>query len=311
MFTELGTGTQKEIVIEDPTVNSHILEHLEEFALYEVTMNAFNEVGSSDQSPSAVERTREFVPTFGPLGVEANATSSTTIVVKWGDVPKEHQNGLIEGYKVYYAANARPPFLSKTIPSNATFTTTLTELKKFVVYHIQVMAYTRLGEGALSMPPVRVQTYEDTPGPPSNVSFPDVSFTTARIIWDVPAEPNGQILAYRVDYHLDALPSINMTREFPPSDRTFRATGLEAEQYYLFSVTAQTRLGWGKTANALVFTTNNRETPQPPSSPQVSRSQIQAERITFSWTPGRDGFAPLRFVILLDLKKISRNFDFF
>jgi len=36
------------------------------------------------------------------------------------------------------------------------------------------------------------------PGPPSNVSFPDVSFTTARIIWDVPTEPNGKILAYRL-----------------------------------------------------------------------------------------------------------------
>jgi len=101
---------------------------------------------------------------------------------------------------------------------------------------------------------------------------------------------------FSVDYHLDTATGVNVTREFPPSDRTFRATGLDPEQYYLFSVTAQTRLGWGKTAKALVFTTNNREPPQPPSVPQISRSQIQSERITFSWTPGRDGFAPLRCV---------------
>jgi len=63
----------------------------------------------------------------------------------------------------------------------------------------------------------------------------------------------------------------------------------------MFSVTAQTRLGWGKTAYALVFTTNNRERPQAPSVPQVSKSQIQSRQITFSWTPGRDGFAPLRY----------------
>lgn len=54
-------------------------------------------------------------------------------------------------------------------------------------------------------------------------------------------------------------------------------------------------MGWGKTAAALVFTTNNRELPQPPSIPQISRSQIQANQITFSWTPGRDGYAPLRY----------------
>ncbi|KAL0272261.1 UNVERIFIED_CONTAM: hypothetical protein PYX00_005306 [Menopon gallinae] len=294
-YVEVSTGKTRSVVIEDHTANSHILEHLEEYALYEITMSSFNDVGNSDRSPTAVERTRESVPSFGPMNVEANATSSTTIVVKWGEVPKEHQNGLIEGYKVYYTANARTPFLFKSIPNNMTYTTTLTELRKYVVYHIQVMAFTRLGDGALSTPPVRVQTFEDVPGPPSNVSFPDVSFSTARIIWDVPYEPNGEILAYRVNYHLDSFPNMNFSREFPPSDRTFRATGLDAEQYYLFSVTAQTRFGWGKTAYALVFTTNNRETPQPPSVPQISRSQVQSERLTFSWTPGRDGFAPLRY----------------
>lgn len=60
-------------------------------------------------------------------------------------------------------------------------------------------------------------------------------------------------------------------------------------------MTAQTKVGWGKTVNVLVFTTNNREIPQAPSVPQISRSQIQSQQITFSWTPGRDGFAPLRY----------------
>jgi protein sidekick len=60
------------------------------------------------------------------------------------------------------------------------------------------------------------------PGAPSNVSFPDVSLTTARIIWDVPDEPNGEILAYRVTYHLRTHSDVNFSREFPPSDRTYR-----------------------------------------------------------------------------------------
>lgn len=142
---------------------------------------------------------------------------------------------------------------------------------------------------------IRVQTYADSPGAPSNVSFPDVSFSTARIIWDVPEEPNGEIVAYRVTYSLNGSVNLNYSREFPPSDRTFRATQLLAERYYIFSVTAQTRLGWGKTASVLVYTTNNRERPQAPSAPQISRSQVQAHQITFSWNPGRDGFAPLRY----------------
>lgn len=283
------------VLIEDHTANSHVLDNLEEYAVYEIVLNACNEVGVSQDSPKALERTREAVPSAGPLNVQANTTSSTTIVVRWGEVPKEHRNGQIEGFKVFYGAVNKGAVLHKTISNNNTFTTTLTELKKFVVYHIQVLAYTRLGDGALSTPSVTSQTSEDTPGIPSNVSFPDVSFSTARIIWDVPEEPNGEILAYRVTYSVNGSMNLNYTREFVPSDRTFRATQLLPERYYIFSVTAQTRLGWGKTASVLVYTTNNRERPQAPSSPQISRSQVQASQITFSWTPGRDGFAPLRF----------------
>ncbi|CAH1971961.1 unnamed protein product [Acanthoscelides obtectus] len=294
-YTEVRTGFANSATIEDHTANSHVIIGLEEYALYEIKMQACNDVGCSPTGPKALERTRESVPSFGPLNVEANATSSTTIVVKWGDVPKEHQNGLIEGFKVFYAAESKSPAQYKQIPNNSTFTTTLTELRKFVTYHIQVLAYTRLGDGKPSIPAVSVRTFEDVPGAPSNVSFPDVSLTSARIIWDVPEEPNGEILHYKVTYHIDGVKTNMSSKEFPATDRTFTAIHLEPERYYMFYITAQTRLGWGKTAQALVFTTNNRETPQPPSAPQISPSQIQSTQITFNWTPGRDGFAPLRY----------------
>ncbi|RZC39905.1 sidekick, partial [Asbolus verrucosus] len=306
IYTEMRTGVTHTASIDDHTANSHVIIGLEEFALYKISMQACNDVGCSLAGPVALERTRESVPSFGPLNIEANATSSTTIVVKWGDVPKEHQNGLIEGFKVYYAAESKSSVQHKLIASNSTFTTTLTELRKFVVYRIQVLAYTRLGDGEPSKPAVSVRTFEDVPGPPSNVSFPDVSVTSARIIWDVPEEPNGEILAYKVTYHINnANVNNKYSKEFPPSDRTFRFTQLEPEKYYMFSVTAQTRLGWGKTAHALVFTTNNRDTPQSPSMPQISRSQVQSKQITFSWTPGRDGFAPLRYYTVQKMENNS------
>lgn len=160
-YTEVRTNTSKSISIDDHTANSFVLENMEEFALYEIYMHAYNDVGSSSYSPKAIERTRESTPSAGPVNVEANATSSTTIVVKWGEVPIEHQNGQIEGFKVIYVANNRSPLQYKNIPNNSTFTTTLTELRKYVQYHIQVLAYTRLGDGEKSNPPIRVQTFED------------------------------------------------------------------------------------------------------------------------------------------------------
>lgn len=253
------------ILIEDSTSNSYILKSLEEWSLYEIVVTACNEVGPSVESPPALERTREAVPSSGPLRVEANATSSTTIVVKWSEVPKKAQNGQIEGYKIFYGAPGTSgiPVLQKTISNNKTFTTTLTELKKFVIYHIQVLAYTRLGDGSLSMPPIRTQTFEDSPGIPSNVSFPDVSFTTgtvaytiyddvfisnesyilARIIWDVPEESNGEILAYKVTYSLNESIKLDYSREFSPLDRTYRASNLLAEHFYR-RVLINTKMNW-------------------------------------------------------------------
>ncbi|XP_045518694.1 protein sidekick isoform X1 [Pieris brassicae] len=299
-YRRSGTSDTLYAVIEDHTANSHVLSNLEEWSLYEIRMTAINEVGVSEESPIATERTREAVPSSGPTDVSGNATSSTTVVVLWGDIPVQDQNGLIEGYKVCYAAVVPPPQNHKkvecqAIPSNLTHTVTLTELRKYVVYHIQVLGYTRLGDGALSDPPVTVRTFEDTPGPPSNVSFPDVSFTSARIIWDVPEDPNGEILAYQVTYHLNISTQHMFSREFLPSDRTFRATELSSEQYYLFTVRAQTRLGWGATARVLVLTTANRAAPAPPARPHLARSLLQPHQITFSWTPGDDGYAPLRY----------------
>ena len=291
----LGDSTKlHSISIDNPAANSFVLDELEEFTLYEVILQAYNDVGTSDESPIVKERTNEATPGAGPREVNATSTSSTTILVSWGPIDKKDENGLIEGYKVYYGGKS-VPFQYKNIKSNTTMQTTLTELRKFTDYTIQVLAYTRIGDGSLSTPPIQVTTYEDVPGPPSNVSFPDVSFTTARIIWDMPKEPNGAIKAYRVTYHLYSDDSVNFTKEFLPTDRTFRAVGLEPMSYYLFSVTAKTALGWGYTTQGLVYTTNNREAPQPPSAPQISPSQIQDRDLTFSWTPGSDGFAPLRY----------------
>ena len=100
------------------------------------------------------------VPSSGPSRVEANATSSTTIVVRWGDIPLEDHNGILEGYKVYYGSK-HIKFQYQDVQSNLTHTTTLTELNKYTSYHIQVLGYTRVGDGALSHPPVVIQTHDD------------------------------------------------------------------------------------------------------------------------------------------------------
>lgn len=75
------------------------------------------------------------------------------------------------------------------------------------------------------------------PGAPSNVSFPDVSFTSARIIWDVPEEPNGEILAYKVTYQLNnSFTNNKYSKEFLPTDRTFRYRIFDVYSYRAFTL---------------------------------------------------------------------------
>ena len=47
------------VSIEDHKANSFVLEGLEEFVLYQVLVQAYNDVGTSLPSPPALERTRE------------------------------------------------------------------------------------------------------------------------------------------------------------------------------------------------------------------------------------------------------------
>ncbi len=68
----------------------------------------------------------------------------------------------------------------------------------------------------------------------------------------------------------------NFSREFLPSDRTFRAVNLHPMRNYEFTVAARTALGWGYAARGLVYTTNRREPPQPPSAPRISPSQVRS-----------------------------------
>ncbi|XP_076339933.1 protein sidekick-like isoform X2 [Tachypleus tridentatus] len=291
------------IILNDHNKNSYILQGLEEYTAYEVYMTAFNDVGTSQKSDISVEMTRESVPSAGPVNVTANVTSSSSVNVTWGEIPISHQNGILHGFKVFYRSESGP-FQHHLVEDNDTYTATLTKLQKYTVYLIQVLGYTYLGDGSLSSPPVTVQTFQDVPGPPSNVSFPDVTATSARIIWDVPKEANGEILAYLVTYKKNSSSNAVVT-EFPPTKRTFRVYNLVRDTYYLFTVIAKTKIGWGKEKRVLVLTTNNREPPQASTKPLISSSQIQARHITFTWTPGSNGQAPLRYYTIQAMKDIG------
>lgn len=81
-----------------------------------------------------------------------------------------------------------------TVEGNATHSVQLTGLGKYVLFEIQVLAFTRIGDGRPSSPPILERTLDDVPGPPVGILFPEVRTTSVRLIWQSPSQPNGIIL---------------------------------------------------------------------------------------------------------------------
>ncbi|NXS62977.1 SDK2 protein, partial [Brachypteracias leptosomus] len=292
-----GRGQPLVHVVHDRVEREFTIEDLEEWTEYRVQVQAFNAIGPGPWSPSVLGRTRESVPSSGPTNVSALATSSSSMLVQWGDIPQADCNGLILGYKVMYkekGSDARARFW--LAEGNATRSAQLTGLGKYTLYEIRVLAFTRMGDGVPSRPPVLERTLDDVPGPPVGILFPEVRTTSVQLVWQPPAAPNGIILAYQVTHSLNTTTTTAATVEMlEPSARQYTATGLQPEATYLFRIAAQTRKGWGEAAEALVVTTEKRDRPQPPGKPLAQQEEVRARSVLLSWQPGSDGLSPVRY----------------
>uniref|UniRef100_U3IAM3 Sidekick cell adhesion molecule 1 n=1 Tax=Anas platyrhynchos platyrhynchos TaxID=8840 RepID=U3IAM3_ANAPP len=223
--------------------------------------------------------------------------SSTQILLTWSAVPESEQNGLVLGYKILFKAkdlDSEPK--SQIVRGNHTQSCLLSGLRKYVLYEIQVLAFTRIGDGVPSSPPVIERTKDDAPGPPVRLVFPEVRLTSVRIVWQPPEEPNGVILGYQIAYRLaSSSPNKFTTVEVGSTVRQFTATDLTPESAYIFRTSAKTRQGWGEPLEATVITTEKRERPAPPRQLTTPQSDVSSRSLQLKWVPGSDGSSPIRY----------------
>ncbi|XP_077774863.1 protein sidekick-1 isoform X6 [Podarcis muralis] len=284
-------------VINDRLEREHTIEDLEEWTEYELQIQAFNAIGAGPWSEVMRGRTRESVPSAPPENVSAEAVSSTQILLTWAAVPEPEQNGLILGYKILFKPkDVESKLSSQVVRGNHTLSILLAGLRKYVLYEIQVLAFTRIGDGIPSSPPVIERTKDDAPGSPVRMVFPEVKLTSVRIVWQPPEEPNGIILGYQIAYRLaTSSPNKFTTVEVGSTVRQFVATDLLPESAYIFRASAKTRQGWGEPLEATVITTEKRERPAPPSDLKVPQSEVTSRSLQLHWVPGSDGSSPVRY----------------
>ncbi|KAM7142872.1 protein sidekick-1 [Molossus nigricans] len=284
-------------VVSDRLERELTIEELEEWTEYEVQIQAFNAIGAGPWSEVVRGRTRESVPSAAPDNVSAVAVSSTQILLTWASVPTQDQNGLILGYKILFRAkDLDPEPSSQVVRGNHTQSALLAGLRKFAVYELQVLAFTRIGNGVPSSPLVLERTKDDAPGPPVRLVFPEVRLTSVRTVWQPPEEPNGVILGYQIAYRLaSSSPNMFTTVEVGATVRQFTATELAPESAYVFRLSAKTRQGWGEPLEATVITTEKRERPAPPRELLVPQTEVTARSLRLQWVPGSDGASPIRY----------------
>ncbi|XP_015171253.1 PREDICTED: Down syndrome cell adhesion molecule-like protein Dscam2 isoform X4 [Polistes dominula] len=238
------------------------LTGLRPYTRYSLVVQAYNQVGSGPLSEPLLTQTLEDVPSKPPEDVRCAALTSQSLQVSWQPPSNTHSNGIIQGYKLNYEPILADTWLSANkmeVRKTSALTIVLTDLKKYTNYTIQVLAYTRVGDGV----PTTVtycQTEEDVPGSPADIKVVVSSPQALFISWLPPLEPNGIITKYNLYTRVvDGQGELNHgKRNLPATNTHFEATGLQQHVEYQFWVTGITRVGEGQSSKVAVQVPTNR-----------------------------------------------------
>uniref|UniRef100_A0A671YY88 protein-tyrosine-phosphatase n=1 Tax=Sparus aurata TaxID=8175 RepID=A0A671YY88_SPAAU len=242
-----------------------VLEGLEKWSWYNVSMAAYTAEGPGPESLPALCRTDEDVPGAAPRQVDVQPLNSSALRVTWRSVLPRLRQGQIRGYQVHF--NRAESGESRNLPrikdvlldesqmeedDSTQYEMILGGLKPETLYSISVAAYTTKGDGAHSKAKL-VQTRGIVPGPPSLWVRPG-SGPSAVVRWAPPlecsesgADSRGaplQILGYRLQFGLKNT-SLDTTVDFTNREKNFTVRNLSPGSSYVFVLSAKSRAGYG------------------------------------------------------------------
>uniref|UniRef100_A0AAR2IRM1 Cell adhesion molecule DSCAM n=1 Tax=Pygocentrus nattereri TaxID=42514 RepID=A0AAR2IRM1_PYGNA len=253
-YREYGTGgsPQYNTINLDTTgdIETITLDNLKKYTQYEVRVQAANRAGMGPTSEEAIVTTLEDVPSRPPENVVTTATTPETISLSWSALPKEALNGMLLGYRVIYWAN----LLDGELGDIRNVTTSkpsleLEGLEKYTNYSIQVLAFTRAGDGVRSEQ-IYTRTKEDVPGPPAGVKAAAASASVVFVSWLPPLKLNGIIRKYTV-FCSNPYPTVISEFEAAPDVYFRRVTNLNQNWQYSIWVVAVTAAGRGNTSEII------------------------------------------------------------
>uniref|UniRef100_A0A3B3SQB7 Cell adhesion molecule DSCAM n=1 Tax=Paramormyrops kingsleyae TaxID=1676925 RepID=A0A3B3SQB7_9TELE len=253
-YREYSTGGshQFNIISVDTTGDTETitLDNLKKFTQYGVVVQAGNRAGTGPSSQEVIATTLEDVPSRPPESVLAAATSPETISLSWSTPAKEALNGILQGFRVIYWANLPDGELGEI--RNVTTSQPSLELdglEKYTNYSIQVLAFTRAGDGVRSEQ-IFTRTKEDVPGPPAGVKAAAAANSVVFVSWLPPLKLNGIIRKYTV-FCSNPYPTVMSEFEASPDVYFYRIPNLSRNRQYSIWVVAVTAAGRGNSSDII------------------------------------------------------------
>ncbi|XP_046683014.1 Down syndrome cell adhesion molecule-like protein Dscam2 [Homalodisca vitripennis] len=224
------------------------LTRLSKFCKYAIVVQAYNKRGAGPLSPEVLAQTLEDVPEASPRQIQCEPASPESLQVTWQPPPETLVHGIIQGYRLYYEPTEDMQDVTQVQTKITTaLTTKLHGLLKYTNYSIEILAFTRVGDGAKSER-IYCRTKEDVPDPPANIKAMLESPDIAVVAWLPPTHPNGIILKYGIYIRvMDGGHQIDIKNmQQPPSSLDhlrYTFPGLKKRHVYEFFVTAFTKVG--------------------------------------------------------------------
>uniref|UniRef100_T1GSG6 Down syndrome cell adhesion molecule-like protein Dscam2 n=1 Tax=Megaselia scalaris TaxID=36166 RepID=T1GSG6_MEGSC len=229
-------------------VNKFRLTDLEKYTQYSIKISAYNVKGDGPYSEPIIAYTLEDVPSTPPQNVMCEALTAQNIQVSWQLPPKDNLNSWDDSN----GGSNRETKITSSL------NTVLHGLQPFTNYSIQVLAFTKAGDGVLSAA-VNCITKEAVPDAPERVKTVVNSESSAIISWLPPKHPNGVVTKYHVYIRiLDKGQELKILKETLPAYNThFEVKDLTPRETYEAWVTASTQTGQGPSTPVIKLTPSN------------------------------------------------------
>ncbi|CAI9727990.1 neogenin-like isoform X10 [Octopus vulgaris] len=281
-------GANKEAAIEVRGLE-YVLTNLKQFRDYSFRVEAHNENGAGMSTEEFVAKTKADIPSDSPTNFTLEATSSTSIIVRWEPPPKDHQNGPIVGYKIRFKKKGSRRGKTVTTASNVKFQP-LTDLEKGAEYSVRIAALSTLGIGPFT-DWLFTKTYDDdldeshVPGKPSKVRTATEA-NSISVRWAPPVDSSKTLVrGYTVTYG-KGIPDV-MRVKLGPQQRVYKIKNLQPASSYVIKVMATNKMGDGPPIYAHVKTEKESEIDlATPMMPPVGLKTIvlSSQTIVLTWT---------------------------